>query len=124
MARTVETRLGVELTNLDQPLFDGAGATKRDLVDYLEAVAEALRPASAQFRTDVAYFPPARDVYEQNTVAAADLGAASSAVASIHPRIVSSGMASSSGLSQEVASCHRAIRACTCCRRALTWLSR
>lgn len=38
---------------------------------YLEAVAEALRPASAQFRTDVAHFPPARDVYEQNTVAAA-----------------------------------------------------
>jgi bifunctional non-homologous end joining protein LigD len=28
----------VQLTNLDQPLFDGAQATKRDLVDYLEAV--------------------------------------------------------------------------------------
>ena len=28
----------VELTNLDQPLFDGAEATKRDLVAYLEAV--------------------------------------------------------------------------------------
>jgi len=26
------------LTNLDQPLFDGAGADKRDLVDYLDAV--------------------------------------------------------------------------------------
>jgi len=26
------------LTNLDQPLFDGAGAGKRDLVDYLDAV--------------------------------------------------------------------------------------
>ena len=26
------------LTNLDQPLFDGAGAVKRDLVDYLDAV--------------------------------------------------------------------------------------
>ncbi|TCN34208.1 DNA ligase D [Kribbella orskensis] len=33
-----ETRDGVPLTNLDQPLFDGAGATKRDLVDYLDAV--------------------------------------------------------------------------------------
>jgi bifunctional non-homologous end joining protein LigD len=32
----------VRLTNLDQPLFDGAEATKRDLVDYLEAVAEQL----------------------------------------------------------------------------------
>ena len=28
-----ETRDGVPLTNLDQPLFDGADATKRDLVD-------------------------------------------------------------------------------------------
>jgi DNA ligase D-like protein (predicted polymerase) len=32
----------VQLTNLDQPLFDGAQATKRDLVDYLEAVGEQL----------------------------------------------------------------------------------
>jgi DNA ligase D-like protein (predicted polymerase) len=35
---TDEERGGVALTNLDQPLFDGAGATKRDLVDYLDAV--------------------------------------------------------------------------------------
>lgn len=41
---TRETREGVPLTNLDQPLFDGAGATKRDLVDYLEAVADRLLP--------------------------------------------------------------------------------
>jgi len=33
---------GVVLTNLDQPLFDGAEATKGDLVDYLEAVADPL----------------------------------------------------------------------------------
>jgi bifunctional non-homologous end joining protein LigD len=33
-----EVRDGVELTHLDQPMFDGAGATKRDLVDYLDAV--------------------------------------------------------------------------------------
>jgi DNA ligase D-like protein (predicted polymerase) len=32
----------VRLTNLDQPLFEGAEATKRDLVEYLEAVAEQL----------------------------------------------------------------------------------
>jgi bifunctional non-homologous end joining protein LigD len=37
-----EVRDGVSLTNLDQPLFDGAGATKRDLVDYLDAVADLL----------------------------------------------------------------------------------
>ncbi len=34
----------VSLTNLDQPLFDGADATKRDLVDYLEAVSELILP--------------------------------------------------------------------------------
>jgi bifunctional non-homologous end joining protein LigD len=35
-------RDGVSLTNLDQPLFEGAGAVKRDLVDYLDAVADRL----------------------------------------------------------------------------------
>src|SRR6516162_6597442 len=34
----------VSLTHLDEPLFDGAGATKRDLVDYLEAVAGLILP--------------------------------------------------------------------------------
>lgn len=47
MARSVEVRLGVELTNLDQPLFDGAGASKRDLVDYLGAVADRMLPELA-----------------------------------------------------------------------------
>jgi DNA primase len=37
-----EVRVGVSLTNLDQLLFDGAEATKRDLVDYLDAVAELI----------------------------------------------------------------------------------
>ena len=37
-----EVRNGVSLTNLDQPLFDGAEATKRDLVDYLDAVADRI----------------------------------------------------------------------------------
>jgi bifunctional non-homologous end joining protein LigD len=37
-----EERHGVSLTNLDQPLFDGAEATKRDLVDYLDAVADLI----------------------------------------------------------------------------------
>jgi bifunctional non-homologous end joining protein LigD len=42
-----EVRDGVALTNLDQPLFDGAGATKRDLVDYLDAVADRILPELA-----------------------------------------------------------------------------
>jgi DNA ligase D-like protein (predicted polymerase) len=39
-----EVRDGVSLTNLDQPLFEGAEATKRDLVDYLDAVAGHIIP--------------------------------------------------------------------------------
>jgi len=35
---TKEDRAGVALTNLDEPLFGGADATKRDLVDYVDAV--------------------------------------------------------------------------------------
>ncbi|WP_156221294.1 DNA polymerase domain-containing protein [Pseudactinotalea suaedae] len=44
MARTKQTEMreGVELTNLDAALFSGADATKRDLIDYLEAVAEPI----------------------------------------------------------------------------------
>ena len=39
-----EERDGVPLTNLDKPLFDGAGATKRDLVDYLDGVRDRIIP--------------------------------------------------------------------------------
>ena len=39
-----EVRDGVELTNLDQPLFQGAGAAKRQFVDYLDGVRDRLLP--------------------------------------------------------------------------------
>jgi bifunctional non-homologous end joining protein LigD len=39
-----ETRDGVPLTNLDQPLFDGADSTKRDLIDYLDGVRDRIIP--------------------------------------------------------------------------------
>ncbi|MBA2280365.1 MAG: ATP-dependent DNA ligase [Acidimicrobiia bacterium] len=39
-----ESRDGVSLTNLDAELFDGAGATKRDLVDYLDGVRTRILP--------------------------------------------------------------------------------
>jgi len=39
-----ESRAGVSFTNLDEPLFDGADATKRDLVDYLDAVCDRILP--------------------------------------------------------------------------------
>src|SRR5205823_11513000 len=38
------TREGVSFTNLDEPLFDGAGATKRDLIDYLDGVRACVLP--------------------------------------------------------------------------------
>ncbi len=41
---TDEERDGVPLTNLDQPLFTGAQAEKRDLVDYLDAIADRILP--------------------------------------------------------------------------------
>ncbi|NIL57018.1 DNA polymerase domain-containing protein [Salinispora arenicola] len=44
MGEAEETRNGVALTNLNQPLFDGAGATKRDLVNYLDAVRDRILP--------------------------------------------------------------------------------
>jgi DNA ligase D len=39
-----ESREGVAFTNLDAELFDGAGATKRDLVDFLDAVSDRILP--------------------------------------------------------------------------------
>jgi bifunctional non-homologous end joining protein LigD len=44
VAKGGEERDGVALTNLDEALFEGAGATKRELVDYLDAVSERLVP--------------------------------------------------------------------------------
>lgn len=44
MAAKGEERDGVPLTNLDQELFPGAAATKRDLIDYLDAVSGRLLP--------------------------------------------------------------------------------
>jgi bifunctional non-homologous end joining protein LigD len=43
--RSVELRDGVELTNLDAPLFDTAGVSKRALVDYLDQVHDRIVPA-------------------------------------------------------------------------------
>jgi bifunctional non-homologous end joining protein LigD len=47
MADNKEERDGVPLTNLDEELFPGAAATKRDLVDYLDAVRDRILPVLA-----------------------------------------------------------------------------
>src|SRR5882757_6218126 len=39
-----ESREGVSLSSLDDQLFDGADATKRDLIDYVDAMSERIIP--------------------------------------------------------------------------------
>ncbi|MEY2477781.1 MAG: bifunctional non-ous end joining protein LigD [Actinomycetota bacterium] len=43
-ASGAEEREGVSLTNLDQPLFQDAGVTKRDLVEYLDGISDQMLP--------------------------------------------------------------------------------
>ncbi len=47
-AKETEERDGVSLSNLDASLFDGSGVTKRDLVDYLDAVHAMVLPVLEQ----------------------------------------------------------------------------
>ena len=41
------SQAGVTFTNLDQPLFEGAGVTKRGLVQYLDDVHDRILPSCA-----------------------------------------------------------------------------
>src|SRR3954468_10313102 len=63
-----ETRDGVDLTNLDQPLFDGAEATKRDLVDYLDAVHERILPELRERPLSVIRIRPGQPAFMQKNV--------------------------------------------------------
>lgn len=65
---TVEFRAGVRLTNLDQPLFDGADATKRDLVDYLDAVQDHILPALRDRPLSVIRARPGQQPFMQKNV--------------------------------------------------------
>ena len=67
-AKTVETRAEVELTNLDQPLFDGADATKRDLVDYLDAVRDRILPVLRDRPLSVIRVRPGQPPFMQKNV--------------------------------------------------------
>jgi DNA ligase D-like protein (predicted polymerase) len=67
-AKTVETRAEVELTNLDQPLFDGADATKRDLVDYLDAVRDRILPVLCDRPLSVIRVRPGQPPFMQKNV--------------------------------------------------------
>jgi bifunctional non-homologous end joining protein LigD len=63
-----ESRDGVELTNLDQPLFDGAGATKRDLVDYLDRVSARILPELADRPLSVIRVHRGQEAFMQKNV--------------------------------------------------------
>jgi DNA ligase D len=63
-----ETRDGVALTNLDQPLFDDADATKRDLVDYLDAVHERILPELRNRPLSVIRIRPGQPAFMQKNV--------------------------------------------------------
>jgi DNA ligase D len=63
-----ETRDGVPLTNLDQPLFDGAEASKRDLVDYLDAVHEVMLPGLRERPLSVVRIRPGQPSFMQKNV--------------------------------------------------------
>ncbi len=68
MSSSGEIRDGVELTSLDQPLFDGAGATKRDLIDYLDAVAGELLPVLADRPLSVIRVRPGQPPFMQKNL--------------------------------------------------------
>ncbi|MGH3986385.1 MAG: non-homologous end-joining DNA ligase, partial [Pseudonocardiaceae bacterium] len=61
-------RAGVRLTNLDQPLLDGADATKRDLVDYLDAVRDRILPELADRPLSVIRVRPGQQPFMQKNV--------------------------------------------------------
>src|SRR5215467_14123222 len=63
-----ETRAGVALTNLDQPLFDGADATKRDLVDYLDAIHDRIIPVLRDRPLSVIRVRPGQAPFMQKNV--------------------------------------------------------
>ncbi|HYO38198.1 MAG TPA: ATP-dependent DNA ligase [Nocardioidaceae bacterium] len=65
-----EERYGVRLTNLDQPLFPDAGATKRHLVDYLDAVADLIVPVLAGRALSVVRVLRGQDAFMQKNLPA------------------------------------------------------
>ncbi|WFE42110.1 ATP-dependent DNA ligase [Micromonospora sp. WMMD998] len=68
MGAADETRDGVSLTNLDQPLFDAAGATKRDLVDYLDAVHGRILPELRDRPLSVLRVRPGQEPFMQKNL--------------------------------------------------------
>src|SRR5688500_12283813 len=67
-AQADEDRDGVALTNLDQQLFDDDDATKRDLVDYLDAVSDRILPGLADRPLSVVRVRPGQPGFMQKNL--------------------------------------------------------
>src|SRR3954470_19537807 len=63
-----ESRAGVSFTHLDEPLFDGSDATKRDLVDYLDRVHERIVPELADRPLSVIRVHRGQEAFMQKNV--------------------------------------------------------
>ncbi len=63
-----ETRDGVDLTSLNSPLFDGADATKRDLVEYLDAVRDKMLPVLTDRPLSVVRIRPGQEAFMQKNL--------------------------------------------------------
>ncbi len=63
-----DVREGIAFTNLDQQLFDGAGATKRELVDYLDAVSDLIVPVLSDRALSVIRTRPGQAPFMQKNV--------------------------------------------------------
>jgi DNA ligase D len=68
MATADESRDGVKLTNLDAVLFPEAGATKRELLDYLDAVRDRIIPVLAERPLSVIRVMRGQDSFMQKNV--------------------------------------------------------
>lgn len=68
MGGVAEERDGVPLTNLDQSLFDGAGVSKRDLVDYLDAVHDRMIPELRGRPLSVIRVRPGQEPFMQKNI--------------------------------------------------------
>ncbi len=63
-----EQREGVSFTHLDQALFEEAGATKRDLVDYLDAVSARILPCLQDRPLSVIRIRPGQPAFMQKNL--------------------------------------------------------
>jgi bifunctional non-homologous end joining protein LigD len=63
-----DVRDGVSFTHLDQELFDGAGATKRDLIDYFDAVSAGMLPCLAARPLSVIRIRPGQPPFMQKNL--------------------------------------------------------